>query len=55
MGAIGFEELSIILAVAFLLIGPRRLPEIARAMGEAVRAFQDSLREPQDNGPETKA
>ena len=51
MGALGFEELSVILAVAFLLIGPKRLPEIARAMGEAVRAFQDALREPTDTQP----
>ena len=43
MGNIGFPELLVILVVAFLVIGPRRLPELARALGEAVRAFRQAL------------
>ena len=43
MGNIGFPELVVILMVAFLCIGPKRLPDLARALGEAVRAFRQAL------------
>jgi sec-independent protein translocase protein TatA len=37
---IGAMEVLFILLIAFLLFGPRRLPEIARAAGKAVREFR---------------
>ena len=43
MGNIGFPELLVILVVAFLFIGPRRLPDLARALGEAIRAFRQAM------------
>ena len=43
MGNIGLAELAVIFIVALIVIGPRRLPEVARALGEAVRAFQDAM------------
>ena len=42
MGNLGLSELAMIGVVALLVIGPKRLPECARAIGEAIRAFQDS-------------
>jgi TatA/E family protein of Tat protein translocase len=44
MGNLGLSELLVIFIIALLVIGPRRLPEVARAMGAAVRAFQDAVR-----------
>lgn len=44
MGNLGLSELVVIFIVALLVIGPRRLPEVARAIGEAVRSFQDTLK-----------
>jgi len=44
MGNLGFQELFVIFLIALVLIGPKRLPDLARALGEAVRAFQDTLR-----------
>ena len=44
MGNLGLQELLVIFVVALLLIGPKRLPEIGRALGEAIRAFQDALK-----------
>ena len=44
MGNLGLSELLVIFVVALLVIGPKRLPEVARGLGEAVRAFQDALK-----------
>lgn len=44
MGNLGFSELLVIAGVALLVIGPKRLPHLAQALGEAVRAFQEALR-----------
>ena len=44
MGNLGLSELLIIFIVALLVIGPKRLPEVARGLGDAVRAFQDALK-----------
>jgi len=43
MGNLGLSELLVIFIVALLVIGPKRLPEVARALGEAVRSFQDAM------------
>lgn len=44
MGNLGFSELLAIFVVALLVVGPKRLPELARAFGEAFRAFQEALK-----------
>ena len=44
MGNLGLSELVVIFIVALLVIGPKRLPEVARALGEAMRSFQDALK-----------
>ena len=43
MGNLGLSELLVIFIIALLVIGPKRLPEVARALGQAGRAFQDAL------------
>jgi sec-independent protein translocase protein TatA len=30
-------------AVALIVLGPRRLPELARALGKGIREFRDSI------------
>ncbi len=39
-GNIGFPELLIILAVALLIFGPKKLPEVGRSSGKALREFR---------------
>ncbi len=40
MGRIGLPELLIILAVVLLIFGAKKLPEIARALAEAIKEFK---------------
>ena len=44
MGNLGLSELLVIFVIALLVIGPKRLPEVARALGQATRAFQDAMK-----------
>lgn len=42
---IGLPEMLVILAIALLVFGPKKLPEIGRSLGKALRGFQDASRE----------
>jgi sec-independent protein translocase protein TatA len=42
---IGLPELLVILAVALLIFGPKKLPEIGRSLGKAIKGFQDASKE----------
>ena len=45
MGSIGISELVIILLVALLVFGAKRLPEIARSLGQGMLEFKKATRE----------
>jgi len=45
---IGLPEMAVIMVVALLVFGPKKLPEIGRSLGKAVRGFQDASQEFQD-------
>lgn len=40
---IGISGLIILLVVALLVFGPKRLPEIGRSLGRGMREFKDSV------------
>jgi len=42
MGNIGGPEILIILVAALLLFGPRRLPDLAKSAGQALRSFKQA-------------
>lgn len=44
MGNLGLAELVVVFIIALLVIGPKRLPEVARGLGEAFRAFQKAMK-----------
>ncbi len=44
MGNLGLSEILVIAVIALVVVGPKRLPEIARGFGEAVKAFQDTMK-----------
>jgi sec-independent protein translocase protein TatA len=45
MGNFGPAEMLVIAVFALLIFGPRRLPEIARSVGKAVREFKKATSE----------
>jgi TatA/E family protein of Tat protein translocase len=39
-GNIGFPELMVILVIALLVFGPKKLPEVGQSVGKAIREFR---------------
>ena len=44
-GPIGFPELMIILVVALIVFGPRKLPELGRSLGRSLNEFKRASNE----------
>ncbi len=42
---IGLPEMAVIMVLALLVFGPKKLPEIGRTLGKAMRSFQDASKE----------
>jgi len=45
MFGIGFQELLVIMVVALIVLGPKRLPEVARSLGKFYRELTSSINE----------
>lgn len=45
MGSIQFPEIVVILLLALLLFGPKKLPEIGRTLGSAMRELRKAAQE----------
>jgi len=43
MPSIGPLEVAVILVVALVVFGPKRLPELGKSMGKGIREFKGSL------------
>jgi sec-independent protein translocase protein TatA len=42
---IGLPEMALIMVIALLVFGPKKLPEIGRSLGKAIRGFQDASKD----------
>jgi sec-independent protein translocase protein TatA len=43
-------HLLLILGIALLVFGPKRLPELGRGLGQSIRGFKDAMEEHHDTG-----
>jgi len=43
LGSIGFPEIIMIMLVALMLFGPKKLPEIAKLLGNTIREFRKTI------------
>ena len=52
--SIGLPELLVILVVAVLLFGGKKIPEVAKGLGEGIKNFKNALRTEEHQPDETK-
>jgi TatA/E family protein of Tat protein translocase len=48
IGPLGWSELLIIFFIILIIFGPRKLPEVAEAMGRSIQKFKKASREVKD-------
>jgi sec-independent protein translocase protein TatA len=54
MPNIGPLEIVIILIIALIIFGPKRLPELGRSMGKGMREFKNSLTSDKDDDDDVR-
>jgi sec-independent protein translocase protein TatA len=52
MPNVGPLELLVVGIIALIVIGPKRLPDMARSVGKGVREFKDAMSMDHDDEPE---
>ena len=54
MFGLGTPELIVILGIAFLVFGGKKLPEIGAGLGKGIKSFKKGLSEVEENVPGVK-
>jgi sec-independent protein translocase protein TatA len=54
MPNIGPLEIVIVLIIALIVFGPKRLPELGRSMGKGIREFKNSLTTDKDDDEDVR-
>jgi sec-independent protein translocase protein TatA len=47
-GSFGIPELLIILVIVLLIFGPKKLPQLGKAIGRTITGFRKGMRESED-------
>jgi sec-independent protein translocase protein TatA len=55
MPNIGPLELAIVLIIALVVFGPKRLPELGKSLGRGIREFKSSVSGEHDDDEESRA
>ena len=45
LGSFGVTELIIIFAIILLIFGPKKLPQLGRALGRTIKGFRGGMRD----------
>ncbi len=53
MPNIGFPELMVIMGVALLIFGGKKIPELGRGLGEGIRNFKKAMSGEEEKKPTT--
>jgi sec-independent protein translocase protein TatA len=53
-GQVGVTELLVVLVIALIVLGPKRLPEMARNLGKGVREFKQAISMDSDDDDEQR-
>jgi sec-independent protein translocase protein TatA len=53
IGKLGMPELLVLMVIALLIFGPRKIGELGKGLGDGIRGFKSAMKEHQP--PETKA
>ena len=51
---LGLPELGILLLIALLLFSPRKLPELAKGLGQAIREFRSGVKASKGDDDESR-
>lgn len=57
MFGLGWPEIGVILLIAVFIFGPKKIPELGKTLGQALRGFKDEMQndsEAEDENPEMK-
>jgi sec-independent protein translocase protein TatA len=57
-GNIGLPEILVVLVIALIIFGPKRLPELGKSLGKGIREFRGSIsgdNDDEDDKPELES
>jgi sec-independent protein translocase protein TatA len=52
-GNVGLPEILVVLVIALIIFGPKRLPELGRSVGKGIREFRSSISGDDDDEKES--